>query len=476
MRTLGLWVAASLLVSGWAVPVGAQDPRPAFTVSFSGELRVHGIVHDNVIDFRNTGAREGFCAGPPFDCKDSDSAFLQRFRLFTRIESADLKARVVWGLEIGDMEWGSGGGASGAEYGGTTSRTSQGSGGGLGADGVNVETKYLYLEFDVPGVKGASLLIGGHNIIFLDSPIGSFLDDDAFGIRLSWKLEPVSMQLWMAKADENARQDADDNDLYAARLSVDITKDLTASVEALMANTQCLARRAPVAPATTGTCISADFGETFWVGSTIGATLGGVRLDGSAVYGQRQKPCPTCPDGTASQRGWGVQATARVPLDPVSLWIQGWYTTGDARQRPLGGFLAGSPFDPPLERDSDKLPVPITGSSWITGPFVAEWTFGLPTLGNLFMGSPNYNDMTGTYGAGASATYALTPSLSVGAGVGFVWASDAPGIWGDHVVEVDVGVLYQYNTNLNFSLLVGYLVPGAGDDAWAAGWRARFLF
>jgi hypothetical protein len=65
---------------------------------------------------------------------------------------------VVWGVT-----WGAGGGASGDEYGtGTNSRNAQGQGGGLGADGVNIETKNLYLQFELPWLPGLSLLLGAH--------------------------------------------------------------------------------------------------------------------------------------------------------------------------------------------------------------------------------------------------------------------------------------------------------------------------
>ncbi len=47
----------------------------------------------------------------------------------------------------------------------------------------------------------ANLLLGLHNILFLDSPTGAFLDDDAAGVRLAWKLDPVDVQLWTARTD-----------------------------------------------------------------------------------------------------------------------------------------------------------------------------------------------------------------------------------------------------------------------------------
>jgi hypothetical protein len=488
MRTLAPGILTGTLLAALAGPVIAQEAKPRFTVSFSGELRVLGFAFDNIFDFADTGntnrvlkrpipgiGRIGGCAPvDPGPCnKDSAAFYFQRWRLFTTVESADLKARVVWGVEVGDIDWGTGGGASGAEYGGTTSRFGTSRGGGFGADGVNVETKNLYLQFDLPWVPGASVLLGAHNVLFLDSPVGSFLDDDAWGIQLAWRQDPVAVQLWTAKLDENARENADDNDFYAARLWVDVTKDLTVSLEGLIADARCFGRRPPVAPATTGTCLSAGFGDNLWIGSTVRATLGSVRLDGAVVYGQRLQLCPTCGDGTAWARGWGLLASARAPVGPVSLWGQAWYTTGDDRQ--LTGGPSTSPFIP-LAGDSDKLPLPDHGASWYSGPLVAEWLFGLVSLGAPGVGSNNYGDITGTYGAGASGIVTLTPALSAGAGLAYVGATDAPGVFGNYLVELDAAVFYQFNPNLVFTLLAGYLVPDIEDHAWGIGFRTRFLF
>jgi hypothetical protein len=487
MRTLALAVLTGAALAGVATVAVAQDTPRNFTVSFSGELRVFGFAFNNMLDFANTGSTNRVlrrpvpglgqldgCGIAP-NCKDSQAFYFQRWRLFTTVESADLKARAVWGVEVGDITWGQGGGASGDEYGtGTNSRFGTSQGGGLGADGVNLETKNLYLQFEIPWVPGLSLLLGAHNIQVLDSPVGAFLDDDAFGIQLAWRQDPVAVQLWTAKIDENARQDADDNQFYAARLWVDVTKDVTVSLEGLIADAPCFGRRPPVPPARTGTCFSADFGDNLWVGSTVRATLGSVRLDGSVVYGQRRQLCPTCGDGTAWARGWGVLASARAPVGPVSLWGQAWYTTGDDRQ------LTGGPSSVafiPLAGDSDKLPLPIHQASWYTGPLVAEWLFGLPTLGQPSVAdATNYADITGTYGGGASAIVSLTPAFSVGAGLAYVGATNAPGTFGNHLVELDAAAFYQYNPNLLFTLLVGYVVPDLENNAWGIGFRTRFLF
>jgi hypothetical protein len=489
-------VAVSALLLAVAVPASAQAP-PSFTVTFSGEIRVHGFVWDNIIDFQDTAQTLQGCAtavGGNAQCKDSQSFYFQRWRLFTRVESADKKARAVWGLEVGDITWGNGGGASGGEYGGPgqfvggnnltgtpagTARTGQGGGGGLGNDGVSVETKTMYVQFDIPGVQGANLLLGMHNIVLLSSPTLAFMDDDGSGIQFNWKLDPVDLQLYTVKVSENTLQSADDNDMYAARLGINITKDVRLTVEGLVMNNQCYARRAAAAPngQPAGSCLQTDFGDTFWVGSTVGAKFGNVTLDGTVVYGQRRLPCagPGCDsDGSAEESGYGLQLTARIPVGPVSVWAHGWYTSGDENRGPgtvtnlSNGTLVG---------DSDKMPIVIAGTSWGSAPFVGEYITGLRTLGSPAVNNQGtYLDPSGTYGVGGSGIFAITPALSVGGGLAYIGATEDNGVFGDYAVELDAGLLYTYNSNLSFQFIGAYIEPEQGDGAWALGFRTRFAF
>jgi hypothetical protein len=157
----------------------------------------------------------------------------------------------------------------------------------------------------------------------------------------------------------------------------------------------------------------------------------------------------------------------------VSATVHGWYTTGDDRRPPIPLEV---PSNAPLEGNSDKLPIPVEGASWYTVPFVAEWFLGLPSIGTPAVGTANYANPSGTYGGGASAGLTVTPSVSVGAGVAYVGASDAPGRWGDWLVELDAGVFYNVNANLSIQLLGGYIVPDQGDHAYGLAFRTRFVF
>ena len=108
-RALALLVGG-VLILGSALAAHAQAP----TVSFGGQMRVYGFAFNNITDFTDSG--------PNGANRDSQSFYFQRWRLWTNVESADKKAKAVWGLEVGDLVWGQGGGASGGEYRGCPGR------------------------------------------------------------------------------------------------------------------------------------------------------------------------------------------------------------------------------------------------------------------------------------------------------------------------------------------------------------------
>jgi hypothetical protein len=485
--------ALALLVGGWlilgsALAAHAQAP----TVSFGGQMRVYGFVWDNITDFTDSG--------PNGANRDNQSFYFQRWRLFTTVESADKKAKAVWALEVGDITWGTGGGASGGEFLGCSgrvppatvpgatpgstvpvsptnanSRVGNGAGGCFGNDGVNVETKHAYIFVDTgQWVPGSTITLGMQSIVFMSGPLGGFFDEDGAAIKVNMKFDPVDVEVYTAKHGEGNNSNADDTDMYVGRVGVNITKDIRATVEGMIVDEKSLS--------------GFNIGDTFWVGSTVGAKLGTVQLDGAVVYGQRslqRNVLVAGPGDPFKEEGFGAFLTAQMPIGPISVFAMGWWTQGDDTVGPAGCTTVGSNAGcvaqgtaRTLTKDSDKLPVPESGASWFGGggPYIAEWLFGNSSIGAPSVGQVHYADPSGTYGVGASATYALTPALSIGGGVAYVGASDQAGPYGDYLIEVDGGVVYRFNPNLVFNLFAGGMFPDQGDTAWAATFRTQYSF
>ena len=344
MKRFALIMAVGALLGALALPAWAQPP-PGPTVRFSGEMRHIGVTQNNMNDFKDSD-------GTGLN-RDSDNYYISRLRLSTIMESGDKKARATWTLEVGDVEWGRRGGASGGEYGcigeaqgvptgnqpvrdstgapvlgangqpivtalpalGGATRVGRSSGGCLGNDGVNVETKHLNLWFEVPGVENLSATIGAQGFSFLDTTPGSFFGDDAWGIKVNWKMDPVDVEVYTFKISENSFPNADDIDAYAARVGVNIIKDLRVTGEVLLINEQ----NRP----------GANLGDDIWFGLTASAKFGDVSVDGQFVYGQRTVTCvrprPTNCDNNnnADEKGWGIIATAAIPIGPINVGSAG---------------------------------------------------------------------------------------------------------------------------------------------------------
>jgi predicted porin len=188
-----------------------------------------------------------------------------------------------------------------------------------------------------------------------------------------------------------------------------------------------------------------------------------------ASCGNATNPC--------QESGFGMFLLVRAPIGPLNVNGLAWYTTGDSQRAPGAG--AGS-NTVKLNKDSDKLPMPWVGGGWFNGggAYMGEWVLGLSTIGNP--GPPGiggtFGDPTGTYGFGASASYAITPAFTVGGGAAFIGASDAAAVWGDNVIELDAGLTYRFNPNVTFNLFAGYMIPDKGDNAWGTAFRTVFSF
>jgi len=498
-RALALLVGG-VLILGSALAAHAQAP----TVSFGGQMRVYGFAFNNITDFTDSG--------PAGTHRDSQSFYFQRWRLWTNVESADKKAKAVWGLEVGDITWGTGGGASGGEFRGCPgrapfvpnvtvpvpggapgtpatvgtvtqpgagTRVGNGAGGCLGNDGVNVETKHAYIWLDTgQWVAGSSITLGLQSIVFMTGPLGGFFDDDGAAIKINMKFDPVDVELYTAKTGEGNNSNADDTDMFVARVGINATKEVRVTLEGMLVNEQSLAGQ--------------SMGDTFFIGTTVGAKLGTIQLDGALVYGQRAF-APSASSGATSpftESGFGAFVTAQIPVGPVNVFVSGWYTSGDDQVGPAGCGITGGGVVVKntnvgcsaqgsarvLNKDSDKLPVPESGAAWGNGPYIAEWLFGNVSIGGPSVGQVHYNDATGTYGLGASATYALTPALSFGGGLAYVAATDQAGPYGEWMFELDAGTTYRFNPNLVFNLFGGIMNPDQGDMAWAITFRTQYSF
>jgi len=195
-----LWVVAvGVLVLAMALPAMAVD------IKFGGQTRVR------FFDIANYGFDSNQTENPGNNPRGAEV----RFRM--RMDASDDNGNIVGTLRlrIGNLVYGAGGGtlnpnntaspagdlnalSSGAAVSTTNSggvfsgtRTGSSAGGGLGSRGVNAETEWAYLDFQVPW--GVPLRIRSGMIPWY-LPKGMIIDDNVAGLQAYGNYGPVSYQ------------------------------------------------------------------------------------------------------------------------------------------------------------------------------------------------------------------------------------------------------------------------------------------
>ncbi len=404
----------------WVVAVGAlvlvvAAPAMALDFKFGAEYRVRfysgvnvpiGFTSAMVTEERNNGTNPRgvqLRVRPRFDVSDDNG-----------------NITATWRAEIGDVEFGNGGGAAGPTNSGYAAptpggaRVGPGMGGSLGNDGVNVETKWAYVDFTLPFGIPARVRAGLQPWYL---PKGLIMDDDVAGVRAYGKIAPVSYELawyrvsggplsgavqavnvgvWGAQTFTgaglpigSATSNLYDNnyDFYGGRIDVAIAPWLNPGVYYLYGDNRvnCTVAGAsatidPAGVTTNPTSCPSRTRENHYIGITATGKMGIVSYDLDWVFGSAEGG-PTGAFGGAATpvtaKGWALDGAVHFPIGPFTVNLAGTYGTGD---RNNGGDSEAFPSISPSWNGAGGG-YEIIGSG---GPFDAvEFTQDAPT--NLWM-------------------------------------------------------------------------------------------
>jgi len=236
-----------------AVAAGAlaavSVPAFAFENEFHGMYRLRGMVSnfenagiadvDATADSYVLNSKTGVVDLVPAKAKtsalspDSHSAtvFEQRARLqYTAKASDDLK--LVTQFEI-DSSWGD-----------AAFSNARGSGGAMGADTVNLETKHVYLDYNCP-LTGANVKVGIQ--AQSDAYKGVLFNDDLGGVFAARKFGAVTATAGFARLQDAGTVNPigrDTNDLYLLDAKLNVSKDLTVGGSYYLVRTDILQTKA----------------------------------------------------------------------------------------------------------------------------------------------------------------------------------------------------------------------------------------
>lgn len=260
---------ATLFLSGlaWGQTLAVFPKEDILLVG--GDFRLRSVF-SNIAGANSLGGGES--GGFPTQDGDVKSFFDTRLRLYWDFRPSDL-LRVHYRMEIGDVRFG-GGVENGSDVSGNLVPViGPGSGGGVGADGVNVETKNIFLEFTIPAISGLSFRGGIFG--YGDRYDFNILADDFAGFQLLYRRGDVAAHFVYLKFFEgDTRENADDSDWFGidGQLQVSATTTVAATFYYWVDRERRGARN--VDP------------FQFWAGGEVTSRLGPVQVNGYALYNQ----------------------------------------------------------------------------------------------------------------------------------------------------------------------------------------------
>jgi hypothetical protein len=256
-----------LVTPGWGQNLAVFPKEEILLVG--GDFRLRSIF-SNLAGADTAGGGES--GGFPTQDGDTKSFLDTRLRLYWDFRPSDF-LRVHYRMEIGDIRFG-GGVEDGSDVSGNLVPViGPGSGGGVGADGVNVETKNIFLEVLLPVIPG--LRFRGGIFGYGDRYDFNILADDFAGLQFLYQRQDVAAHFVYLKFFEgDTRDNADDSDWFG------IDGELRLSPSTLLASTfYYWADRE-----NRGTLGLDPF--QFWLGAEVTTRVGPVQVNGYAIYNQ----------------------------------------------------------------------------------------------------------------------------------------------------------------------------------------------
>lgn len=302
-----------VVLSAAAMVAAAAVPALAFENEFHGMYRLKGLV----TNFQAAGL--GATNQPPLLTEKSNgrdyTLFEQRARLqYIAKASDDLK--LVTHFEM-DSTWGDAGYANG-----------RGLGGGIAADTVNLETKNVYLDFNIPSAPlNVKLGIQG----FTDAYKGVFMMDDAGGAVVTGKFGPATATAAFFRTyDKGSARDFAATTTWSAYVGKQVVDLYVADVKAALGKVATVGASYYGAN-NTSNFSAGQFTHTFGVNAA--AKLGMVDLDAFVLYQGGKELYAFYGTGVNKNAynldAYAAQVAAKLNLGPVAVRASGLYASGD---------------------------------------------------------------------------------------------------------------------------------------------------
>jgi len=319
MRKFWLAVAVTLLVCA------VTAPAPALDFKFSGSFRYRLYDTDGLASISTLAQPVGggiAVASPLIKTNSSQRTQADlRFRPYIIVSDDNGNVQSHLRFEIGDVVFGD-------TSQGTVGRST---GGATAGDGVNVETKWAFIDVQLPG--GIPMRLRGGIQPWL-LPKSAILDDDISGIKLYGKSGMVAYEGgWMAI---NQRQNAgtqavnnnaaagpsnDDINAWYAKLDLAIAKAFNPYIYGVWKHGSIFS-----------SLNNSSSSDGWWIGLGTTGTLVIAKYDFDFVYGADDPHLVTgvtAESRNLKQEGWWLDGGIEFPVGPAAIGVRGMYATGD---------------------------------------------------------------------------------------------------------------------------------------------------
>jgi hypothetical protein len=500
-----------------AFVLGCGATAGAVELKVSGQFQVHGEWLDNVGNNQIWGpgtSGDNFLSRPQSDAwhrtlgtgpggKADPFAVEQRLRAnFNFIANEDLK--VVWSIEVGTSFWG-----QSLSSNGVNNNLGRSSGFGPDGDGVNIETRWAYLDFNVPGTKvgvkvGLQPIItpsafNGYSAIYdMDAPaaVVSVPVNDMVGVTVGWFRDRDQFS-GSTGWDPAGTRAYDEADFFFAYLpitpkGINFTPFFVYGLDGRDAGDAgangYFGLNMPTGAGTTLNtfpvanplhAVASDSTKIWWAGAALEVKL----LDPLVISADFNYGNETNGGADLGRKGWLADAMVQYKgLAIGTPTVFGMYSSGenndgsDRRSErmpflqsfwaPAGSFYyTGTSFD--------SWQADIGGNSQNTE---GTWNVGAGLYGMSFLDKLTH-DLIVMYIGGTNSVSSIPLLNATQNAVGFGNALTDK----DHLIEVDFNHQYQIYEQLTAIVELGFIKPHFDKAAWGLdgtsnAWRAQFGF
>ena len=299
----GLWLGRA---AGQTISVFPKED----ILLVGGDIRLRSIFSNIEGSTPEGGGESG---GLPVEDGATKSFLDTRLRLYWDFRPASF-LRVHYRMEIGDVRFG-----GGVEDGSDTSGNllpviGPGSGGGVGADGVNVETKNIFLEFDIPAIRG--LRFRGGIFGYGDRYDFNILADDFAGLELLYERGDVAAHFVYLKFFEgDTRENADDSDWFGIDGELRVSRA-----------TQVAATFYFLADRERDDVPLDSRPYQMWFGGEVTSRISLLQINGYVIYNQGEAFFGR---RSGKNRGWNMSLAGDLHLNIGTIGLQVQYITGE---------------------------------------------------------------------------------------------------------------------------------------------------